>query len=136
MVDREGNVLKVPGTGSVAEVKGDEILGSYARFTQKGLTILAGAGVLEAGTVLKVSGTAKKYTAAAKADVAGAVGILRKGVDATDSDVLANYVASGIVKGAKVRYSDDTNGLSGAELVALADALGGRYDAVHDYLIF
>lgn len=136
MVDREGNVLKVPGTKSVAEVKGDEILGSYARFTQKGLTILSGAGVLEAGTVLKVSGTAKKYTSAAKADVAAAVGILRKGVDATSGDVLANYVASGIVKGAKVRYSDDTDGLSSAELVTLAGALGGRYDAVHDYLIF
>lgn len=135
MVDREGNVLKVPGTGSVAEVKGDEILGSYARFTQKGLTILSGAGVLEAGTVLKVSGTAKKYTAAAKADTAP-IGILRKGVDATSSDVLANYVASGIVKGAKVRYSDDTNGLTSAELVTLAGQLGGRYDAVHDYLIF
>ncbi len=136
MVDREGNVLKVPGTGSVTEVKGDEILGSYARFTQKGLTLLKDAGVLEAGTVLKVSGTPKKYTAAAKADVASAVGILRKGVDTTGKDCLANYVASGIVKGAKIRYSDDTNGLTAGELADLAEALGGRYDAVHDYLIF
>lgn len=135
MVDREGNVLKVPGTGAVAEVKGDEILGSYARFTQKGLTLLKDNGVIEAGTVLKVSGTAKKYMPAAKADVANAIGIIRKGVDTTGADKLANFVVSGIIKGSKIKYSDDTNGLTTGELQALASALGGHYDPVMDYVI-
>lgn len=137
MADREGNVLKVPGTSVKAEVKGDEILGSMVGLTQKGLTLKQAAStVLETGTVLKVSSTAKKYAGAAKADVAGALGILRKGVDISGGDALANVVLAGTVKGSKVRYTDDADGLSTAELQALAAALGGRYEPIHDYLIF
>lgn len=134
MAAREGNVLKVPGTGSVAEVKGTEILGSYARFTQKGLTILKGTGTLEAGTLLKVSATAKKYAGStAKADVH--VGILRKSVDISQSDVLANYVTSGIVKVGELRYANGTV-VPAADLPDIATALNGRIDTVHGYLIF
>lgn len=134
MADREGNVLKPPTTGAVAEVKGTEILGSYARFTQKGLTLLKGNGVLEAGTLLKVSGTAKKYIGAtAAADTI--VGILRKGVDVSKSDMLANYVASGVVKLSELRYADGTVVPQG-DHAAVATALNGRIDPVHGYLIF
>lgn len=135
MADREGNVLHVPGTGTKAEVKGDEILGSMDRLIQKGLTLKQAAIVLETGTVLKASSTQKKYAGAAKADTA-VVGILRKGVDLSGSDMLGNVVLGGVVKGSKVRYTDDQDGLSAAELATLAGQLGGRYDAVHDYLIF
>lgn len=143
MVAREGNVLKVPGTGSVAEVKGDEILGSYARFTQKGVTILGGGGtptVLEAGTPLTVSGTAKKYKGVAAADVDGTtdpvcIGILRKGVDATNSDMLANYVASGIVKTSALKLANGT-AMNATQIGNLATLLNGRVDSVHGYLIF
>lgn len=140
MVSREGNVLKVPGTGSVAEVKGDEILGSYARFTQKGVTLLANGGVLEAGTPLTVSGTAKKYKGVAAADVDGTtdpvcIGILRKGVDTTGSDVLANYVASGIVKTSALKLANGT-AMNATQIANLATLLNGRVDPVHGYLIF
>lgn len=140
MADREGNVLKVPGTSSVAEVKGTEILGSYARFTQKGLTILSGSGVLEAGTVLVTSATAKKYRGTVAADTDGTadppvIGILRKGVDATSKDMLANYVASGIVKTASIKHANGT-ALSAAELARVATSLSGRVDDVHGWLIF
>ena len=134
MAAREGNVLKVPGTGSVAEVKSDEILGSYARFTQKGLTLKGGSGVLEAGTLLKVSSTAKKYegsTAAADAHV----GVLRLAVDTSDGDHTANYVTSGIVKLSKLKYANGTAVPSG-DYAAIATALNGRIDAVHQYLVF
>lgn len=137
MVSREGNVLHVPGTGSVAEVKGDEILGSYARFTQKGLTILGGAGgagVLEAGTVLKASGTAKKYVGATAATDTP-VGILRKAVDATSGDMLANYVTSGIVKTSALKYANGS-AVPQADYAAIATALNGRIDAVQGWLIF
>lgn len=134
MADREGNVLKPPTTGAVAEVKGTEILGSYARFTQKGLTLLKGSGVLEAGTLLKVSGTAKKYAGAtAKTDTV--VGILRKGVDTTNSDMLANYVASGIVKTSELRYANGSV-VPAIDLPDIATALNGRIDPIHGYLIF
>lgn len=140
MVAREGNVLKVPGTSGTPEVKGDEILGSYARFTQKGVTLLKDSGVLEAGTVLVASGTAKKYTGATAADMDGTtdptpIGILRKGVDTTGQDKLANYVNSGIVKTGKLKHADGT-ALSAAEIARVATALGGHVDAVHGYLIF
>lgn len=139
MTAREGNVLKVPGTGATAEVKGDEILGSYARFTQKGLTLLKTTGrVYEAGTLLKVSGTAKKYTGVADATDLGTatvVGILRKPVDVNDSDMLANYVTSGIVKADKLKYADGT-AVAAADVDDVATALGGRVDTVHNYVIF
>lgn len=135
MAAREGNVLNVPGTSGTPEVKGDEILGSYARFTQKGLTLKANSGILEAGTVLKVSSTAKKYDGVVNAaGLTGAVGILRKGVDTTGKDKLANYVRSGIVKAAKLKYADGS-ALAAGDYAALATALGGKYDAIHGYII-
>jgi len=136
MADREGNVLHVPGTSAKAEVKGDEILGSYARFTQKGLTILSGAGVLEAGTLLKVSSTAKKYNGVANAaGISSTVCILRKAVDATSTDMLANYVASGIVKTSALKYANGA-AVASSDLDDVATALNGRIDPVHGYLIF
>ena len=136
MAAREGNVLKVPGTSAKTEVKGDEILGSYARFTQKGLTLKADSGVLEAGTLLKVSATAKKYDGVVNAaGVTGTVGILRKPVDTTGADKLANYVASGVVKLAKLKYADGT-AVAAGDYAAVATALNGRVDNIHGYLIF
>lgn len=140
MTAREGNVLHVPGHTTKAQVGGEEILGSYARFTQKGLTVLSGSGVLEAGTVLIDSGTAKKYKGAAAADMDGTTdptfrGILRNAVDATATDMLANYVASGVVKTAALKHADGT-ALSAAEIDRVAAGLNGRVDAIHGYLIF
>jgi hypothetical protein len=138
MTAREGNVLKVPGHTTKTEVKGDEILGGYAQgITQKGLTIKAGSGVLEAGTLLKVSSTAKKYEGvAAAAGISGTVGILRKGVDASGAtDVLANYVGGGNVKVSALKYADGTS-VGASDLAAVATALKGRIDAIHGYLIF
>lgn len=135
MVAREGNVLKVPGTGSVAEVKGDEILGSYARFTQKGLTLKGGSGVLEAGTLLKASSTAKKYNGVADATgIANTVGILRNAADTGAGDLLGNYVRSGVVKLSALKYADGTAVASG-DYDDVATALNGSIDAIHGYLI-
>lgn len=135
MVAREGNVLKVPGTSGTPEVKGDEILASYARFTQKGLTLKQGSGVLEAGTLLKVSSTAKKYDGVADATgIAGTVGILRKAVDTTDEDKLANYVRSGVIKLSKLKYANGSAVASG-DYAAVATALGGTVDNIHGWLI-
>jgi hypothetical protein len=135
MASREGNVLKVPGYGTVAEVKGDEILGSYARFTQKGLTLKGASGVLEAGTLLKTSSTAKKYDGVVDASgIATTVGILRKAADTTNGDLLANYVRSGIIKLSALKYASGTAVASG-DYAAVATALGGKIDNIHGYLI-
>lgn len=94
------------------------------------------------GTVLKLSGTAKKYTAAVAADIGAAttvdvdaVGILRKDVDVSTSDKLGNIVLAGVIKGSKVRYADRYP-LSVTELGQLALALGGRYVAYNDTIHF
>lgn len=58
---REGNVLKVPQITTVAQVGGEEILGSYARFTQKGGTLASGQGIVEAGQVLAYNPATKKW---------------------------------------------------------------------------
>lgn len=140
--DATGNVLNVPGTSGKGPTTDDEILYSYAKFTQKGLTLLKDNGVLKTGTVLKVSGTAKKYTGAAKADATadpattGAVGILRKDVDTVGLDKLGNVVISGLIKGAKIKYTDDQDGLTAGELRTLAAGLGGVYNAVFDFISF
>lgn len=64
--DREGNVLYPPSRSQKAKVGGEEILASYARFTQRGCTLVMNAtagpnsdGVLPAGTYLAKQG--KKY---------------------------------------------------------------------------
>jgi len=135
MADAVGNVLRPPGTSQKGPTTDDEILASYAGFTQKGLTIIAGSNFLKTGTALKVSATAGKYTGAAKADVASVVAILRKDVDATSGDMLANYVLHGSLKGSKIKYTDDET-LSVAELQALAAQLGGSYNPIHDVLSY
>jgi len=61
MADREGNVLLPPGLTTKPEVKGDEILSSYARFTQRGCTLKTSQGVLAAGTLLAKDSTTRKY---------------------------------------------------------------------------
>lgn len=64
--DREGNVLYPPSRSQKPKVGGEEILASYARFTQRGCTLAMNAsagpgtdGVLPAGTYLVKIG--KKY---------------------------------------------------------------------------
>lgn len=63
-------------------------------------------------------------------------GILRKDVDVSNGDKQGNVVVAGRVKGALIRYADDSNGLTLAELNTLAKRLGGQYEALHDLLIF
>lgn len=144
--DATGNVLKVPGFTQGSATTEGEVLASYSGLTQKGLTLLKDETnlVLPLGAALKVSGTAKKYAWAAKADAANVVGILRKQVDVSSEDKLANVILAGRVKATEVCYSDDHTTqnsdiggyLSAAELGTLATALAGRYDAVHKILIF
>lgn len=236
--DATGNVLKVPGLSSKPLTSNEEILGSYAKFTQKGVTLLGVASTYyRTGTVLKVSATPKKYVAANKgatevqtiglgAASAGSititfsgqttgaiafnasaatiqtalvalsnvdpgditvtggpfpgvatltfggqydgvnvpqitatptgltggtvtittatagsadlvpVGFLRKDVDVSDGDRSGNIIVSGILKGSVIKYADDTNGLTLAELQTLAVRMNGSYDAVHDLFSF
>jgi len=125
MADAEGNVLHVPGTSAKATYQPKEILASYARYTQKGVTLAQGQGLLAAGTVLYRNSSTKKYTATASGNGA-AKGVLRRDVDTTDEDKLANIVMSGILKNSL---------LVGLVSQAITD-LNGRVDADRDWFIF
>lgn len=101
MADAYGNVLYVPGTSAVSVVSPEEILFSYAKFTQKGVTLKKGQGVIAAGTLLARETATKKYVKYNDAGSGGAEvakGVLRQSVDTTNSDYLGNIVISGILK--------------------------------------
>src|SRR5881628_523096 len=93
--------IPVPGFVSPTATATDpELLYSYARFTQKGVTIAAGQGILPAGTVLGRKTADKKYYVYSNAAGDGtetARGVLRRAVDTTGGDQLGNLVISGIL---------------------------------------
>lgn len=121
--------LPVPGyTNPTATYTDPEILYSTVGFTQKGVTIGSGQGVLQAGTVLAMKTADKKYYAYNNAGAGGldvARGVLRRAVDTgvtvtTENDQVSNIVIAGILKWQLVL---------GADAAALTD-LGATVDTV------
>jgi hypothetical protein len=119
--------IPVPGfTSPTADYTDPEILYSTVGFTQKGVTLAGGQGVLPAGTVLGQKTADKKYYAYSNANSDGtqtASGILRRPTDTGTTgapDQLGNLVIAGILK---------LNMVHGADAAALTD-LGAVTDAV------
>lgn len=121
--------LPVPGfVNPTADYVDPEILYSTAAFTQKGVTIGSGQGVLPAGTVLGQKTSDKKYYAYSNAASDGtgvARGVLRRAVDtgtvvSAANDQVSNIVIQGILKNSMVQ---------GADAAALTD-LGAVVDTV------
>ncbi len=118
--------LPVPGYSQGATYTDPEILYSTVGFTQKGVTLAGGQGILPAGTVLGQKTADKKYYVydnAGSGGVATARGVLRRAVDtgpAGSADQLGNIVIAGILKSTLV---------SGADSAALTD-LGATVDSV------
>jgi hypothetical protein len=100
--------LPVPGYHNpIADYVDPEILYSTVGFTQKGVTLASGQGVLAAGTILAMKTSDKKYYAYDGAGGAGGLnrarGVLRRpcdtGVTVTpEGDQVTNMVIAGIVK--------------------------------------
>lgn len=119
--------LPVPGfTSPTATYTDPEILYSTARFTQKGVTLAGGQGVLAAGTLVGRKTSDKKYYRYNNANSDGtqtAIGVLRRAADLGApgaADQLGNIVISGILKNSM---------LIGADAAALTD-LGATVDTV------
>ncbi len=121
--------LPVPGfTNPTADYVDPEILYSTVGFTQKGVTLGSGQGVLAAGTVLGMRTSDKKYYAYDNAKGDGtqvARGVLRRPVDTGNTvsaanDQVSNIVIAGILKWGLV---------VGADAAALTD-LGATVDTV------
>jgi hypothetical protein len=86
-----------------------EILYSTAGFTQKGVTLAAGQGILPAGTVLAQNTTTKRYVVYVNGGSTGTgtpVGILRRAADTSTGEQQANIVIQGILKLALVSGAD------------------------------
>jgi hypothetical protein len=118
--------LPVPGFTKGNDATDPELMYSMQGYTQKGVTIAAGQGILPIGTVLGRKTSDKKYYVynnGAATGVEVARGVLRKAVDtgvAGSGDQLANIVIRGILKNELV---------SGADAAALVD-LNARVDTV------
>lgn len=119
--------IPVPSYTSPTSTATDpEILYSTAGFTQKGVTIAGGQGVLAAGTLLAQRTSDKKYVAYNNAGSGGADtarGVLRRATDTGgvgSADQLGNIVIQGILK---------LSMIVGADAAALTD-LGATVDTV------
>ena len=126
--------LPVPGYYKGPEYTDPEILYSTAAFTQKGVTLAAGQGILPAGTVLGRKTSDKKYYAYNNGGSGGlevARGVLRRPCDtgstpSAANDQVTNMVIAGILKSGMVQVAD---------AAALTD-LGATVDTVRGTLKF
>lgn len=134
MVEQYGNSIPVPGGREWSTGVNTEILFSTVGFTQKGVTLEAGQGVLQGGTLLVQDTATLEYKAWSGSGPAA--GILRKTTDTGASDDApkfhGNIVVAGIVQLPKILKA---NGIStGASLVTALP--GSRVDSTIGYFKF
>jgi len=139
-----GDVMPAPGfTSPTAEFTDDELLYSTAGFTQKGVTLAGGQGVVGLGTFLGRKTSDKlwyKYNNGASDGTEVVRGILRQSVDTgtggapptgSNRNMQGNLVIQGIVKRSKIVSGSGSN----AWVDALTD-LNARVDTVLDTFTF
>lgn len=136
MVDYTGNAIPAAGINRGPHVPDDEILYSAVGYTQKGVTLAPGQGVLLAGTALARRTSDKLYVKFASGGGNGtgtAVGILRKTVDtgadtsATAQKYLANVVIMGILKLSAVSAANGGAGDVKTALTAVTNDVFGTF---------
>lgn len=137
MVEYPGNAIPSPGFTKGTVTLDDELLYSAVGWTQKGITLKAGQGVLKLGTPMGQKTADKKWYPYVDANADGTQvcrGFLRQtvdtGLDANGAEFQGNLVVKGMVKLSKITASGVTLDANG-----IAD-LNGRSDAVLDYFSF
>lgn len=94
-----GNAIPAPGYSRGGTTVDEELLYSTVGYTQKGVTLKSGQGVLRLGTFIKQDAATKKYV---KTTASDAEGILRQttdtGANEDDQTWLANIVITGLLK--------------------------------------
>lgn len=132
-----GNAMPAPGVHQIGQVVPDrEVLYSMHGYTQKGVTLKPGQGVLKAGTILVQDSASKQYVAAKDATSVTARGFLRQTVDtgstADSHPMLGNVIEQGMVKLAVVTAANPD-----IEQASLDDAFpGARIDTTAGFLSF
>ena len=130
MVEYTGNAIPAPGFRTGGGVVDDELMFSMEGYSQKGITLKPGQGVLLLGTLIKQDPATKQYVRATASD---AQGVLRSTVD-TGSSAQGqvwqnNIVTMGQLKFAKVSAANSGVNISGG-------VLGSRVDPVQGYFKF
>ena len=135
----EGNVLVAPGFGSRSEAGTRELMYSMKGYTQKGVTLKSGQGLLPAGTPLVRSGEGD-YAAATVSGgtVTGTVeGFLRQATDTGTAGDPANPQKMGnIVLFGAIKVLPETSYVADTDAAAVAEAVGGRYDSTRKVIFF
>jgi len=108
-----GNAIPAPGYAQGGSTIDDELLFStQGGFTQKGVTLKPGQGVLLLGTLLKQDPSSKQYI---KATDNTATGVLRQttdtGLDADGQVWQANIVLTGLLRSVQLRGRDEREAL-------------------------
>lgn len=125
------DTIPVPSLASGDTFTDSELLYSYAGFSQKGVTLAGGQGILPIGCVLGRKTSDKKYYPYNNSNSDGtevARGILRRSVDTgtggTAKDVLGNIVIAGILKLSLISGSDSA---ALTDLNAVSDSVRGTF---------
>lgn len=127
-----GNIIPAPGFWKGNDSSDEELLASYARFTQKGVTFAPGQGVIDIGQIIAQRESDKlwvKYNNSGGDGAGVARGVNRRGVD-TGLDpeghkYQGNVVISGVCKLHLIKGLDS----------AAANDLGARSDTALNMLI-
>lgn len=129
MTNYTGNAIPAPGYAKGTSTVDDELLYSTVGYTQKGVTLKPGQGVLLLGTLLKQDSATKQYV---KATDSTAEGVLRQttdtGTDANGQVWQGNIVLMGLLKLDRVTAAN-----SG---VTLTNVLGARTNSVRNTFKF
>lgn len=129
-VEYPGNAIPAPGFNKGGQSIDEELMFSMQGYTQKGVTLKAGQGVLRLGTALEQDPTTKRYIKATSA--ANALGFLRSttntGTDPEGQAYLGNIVHAGLLKLAHLKSAN-----SG---MTLTSVLNGRVNEVEGFFKF
>jgi hypothetical protein len=132
-VEFPGNIIPAPGYWKGGSTVDDELLYSAVGYTQKGITLKAGQGVLQLGQAMARETATKKWVKYNNAGGGGTDvcrGILRQtvdtGTDAAGKEFQGNLVIRGILKNSKI---------AGIDAPGIAD-LVARVDTVLDTFTF
>lgn len=125
-----GNAIPAPGFRTGGGVIDDELMFDMNGYSQRGVTLKPGQGVLLLGTLIKQDPTSKLYVKATGGD---AQGILRQSID-TGTDPQGQVWQGNILTMGQVKLSKVQAANSG---VTFGDGvLNGRVDSVQGYFKF
>lgn len=128
MTEYYGNAIPAPDYARSTTTVDDELMYSMVGYTQKGVTLKPGQGVLPLGTLIKQDPATKMYVVA----TTDPEGVLRKTID-TGTDPAGQKWMGNIVIGGMLKLSKVSSANSG---VTLTSVLGAQVNTVMGFFKF